>query len=105
MPYRVVDPTISGRRVARERTELVERRGKAGLIVSDRGTEFTSNAMLAWSEETGVSWRVVAPGRPMQTGICEAFKSKMGSELLDETLFFGLDHARSAPARWVADDT
>lgn len=43
----VADTSISGRRVARELTALVARRGKPGLIVSDHGTEFTSNAMLA----------------------------------------------------------
>lgn len=99
----VVDTSISGRRVARELTALVARRGSPGLIVSDHGTEFTSNAMLAWSEETGVPWHFIAPGKPMQNGICEAFNSKMRDELLNETLFFGLDHARSAVARWVAD--
>lgn len=99
----VVDTSISGRRVARELTTLIERRGKPGLIVSDHGTEFTSNAMLAWSENAGVPWHFIAPGKPMQNGICEAFNSKMRDELLNETLFFGLDHARSAVARWVAD--
>ena len=99
----VVDTSISGRRVARELTTLIERRGKPGLIVSDHGTEFTSNAMLAWSEDAGVPWHFIAPGKPMQNGICEAFNSKMRDELLNETLFFGLDHARSAVARWVAD--
>lgn len=99
----VVDTSISGQRVARELTALVLRRGRPGLIVSDHGTEFTSNAMLAWSEETGVPWHFIAPGKPMQNGICEAFNSKMRDELLNETWFFGLDHARSAVARWVAD--
>jgi putative transposase len=73
----VVDTSISGRRVARELTALIARRGKPGLIVSDHGTEFTSNAMLAWSEETGVLWHFIAPGKPMQNGICEALNSKM----------------------------
>ena len=59
--------------------------------------------MLAWSEETGVAWHFIAPGKPMQNGICEAFNSKRSDELLNETLFFGLDHARSAVSRWVAD--
>lgn len=99
----VVDTSISGRRVARELTALIARRGKPELIVSDHGTEFTSNAMLAWSEETGVAWHFIAPGKPMQNGICEAFNSKMRDELLNETLFFGLDHARGAVAAWVAD--
>ena len=99
----VVDTSISGRRVARELTALIARRGKPELIVSYHGTEFTSNAMLAWSEETGIAWHFIAPGNPMQKGICEAFNSKMRDELLNETLFFGLDHARSVVAAWVAD--
>jgi len=99
----VVDTSISGGRVARELTALIAWRGKPGLIVSDHGTEFTSNAMLAWSEEAGVPWHFIAPGKPMQNGICEAFNSKMRDELLNETLFFGLGHARSVVARWVAD--
>lgn len=62
----VVDTSISGRRVARELTALVERRGKPGLVVSDHGTEFTSNAMLAWSEAAKVPWHFIAPGKPMR---------------------------------------
>ena len=99
----VVDTSISGRRVARVLTALIARRGQPRLIVSDHGTEFTSNAMLAWSEETCVPWHFIAPGKPMQNGICEAFNSKMRDELLNETLFFGLDHAREIVAEWVAD--
>jgi diguanylate cyclase (GGDEF)-like protein/PAS domain S-box-containing protein len=45
----IPDTSISGRRVARELTALIELRGKPGMIVSDNGTEFTSNAMLAWA--------------------------------------------------------
>jgi putative transposase len=99
----VVDTSISGRRVAKELTALIARRGKPGLIVSDHGIEFTSNAMLVWSEETGVAWHFIAPVKPMQNGICEAFNSNMRDKLLNETLFFGLDHARSAVAYLVAD--
>lgn len=39
--------SISGRRVVRELTAIVKRRGKPGMIVSDHGTEFTCNTMLA----------------------------------------------------------
>ena len=39
----IPDTSISGRRVARELTALIERRGKPGMIVSDNGTELTSN--------------------------------------------------------------
>ena len=99
----VADTSISGRRVARELTALVARRGRPTVIVSDHGTEFTSNAMLAWTEEAKVGWHFIAPGKPMQNGVCESFNGRMRDELLNETLFFDLAHARAALARWVAD--
>ena len=99
----VADTSISGKRVARELTALVARRGRPALIVSDHGTEFTSNAMLAWTEETHVDWHFIAPGKPMQNGVCESFNGRMRDELLNETLFFDLAHARAALARWAAD--
>jgi len=99
----VVDTSISGRRVARELAMLVARRGPPELIVSDHGTEFTSNAMLEWTQKAAVAGHFIAPGKPMQNGICEAFNGRMRDELLNETLFFGLGHARVATARWVAD--
>ena len=57
----IVDTSISGRRVARELAALVTRRGRPDLIVSDHGTELTSNAMLAWTQETGIAWHFIAP--------------------------------------------
>ena len=47
----IPDTSISGRRVARELTALIDRRGKPGMIVSDNGTELTSNASLKWCAE------------------------------------------------------
>ena len=56
--------------MARELTALINQRGKPGMIVSDNGTEFTCNAMLAWSEENKIDWHFIAPGKPMQNGFC-----------------------------------
>ncbi|MBH5392304.1 IS3 family transposase [Bradyrhizobium sp. CNPSo 4019] len=99
----IPDTSIPGRRVARELTALINQRGKPGMIVSDNGTEFTCNAMLAWSEENKIDWHFIAPGKPMQNGFCESFNGRMRDELLNETLFFGLDHARAKIADWVGD--
>ena len=78
----IPDTSISGRRVARELTVLIERRGKPGMIVSDNGTEFTSNAMFAWAQDNRVVWHFIAPGTPMQNGFCESFNGRMRDELL-----------------------
>ncbi|NTZ42951.1 IS3 family transposase [Altererythrobacter sp. SALINAS58] len=99
----VPDTSISGRRVVRELTELIARRGKPGMIVSDNGTELTSNAVLAWCGEIGVEWHYIAPGRPMQNGYVESFNGRMRDELLNETLFLSMAHARVEIAAWVDD--
>ena len=67
------------------------------------GTELTSNAVIAWAANVRVEWHYIAPGKPTQNGLCESFNGRMRDELLNETLFFDLDHARVAIARWVAD--
>ena len=99
----IPDTSISGRRVARELTAIIERHGKPGMIVSDHGTEFTCNAMLAWCRDSGIDWHFIAPGKPMQNGFAESFNGRMRDELLNETLFFDLDDARAKIAVWIAD--
>lgn len=99
----IPDTSISGRRVARELTALIERRGKPGMIVSDNGTELTSNAILKWCAETKIEWHYIAPGKPMQNGFVESFNGRMRDEFLNETLFRNLAHARDLITAWVTD--
>jgi putative transposase len=72
----VPDTSISGKRVARELTKIVGVRGKPQMIVSDNGTEFTSNAMLLWAKDHDVNWHYIAPGRPTQNGYIESFNGR-----------------------------
>jgi putative transposase len=99
----IPDTSISGKRVARELTELISTRGKPGMIVSDNGTEFTSNAILSWARDHRVEWHYIAPGKPMQNGYIESFNGRMRDELLNESLFMDLDQARKLISAWIAD--
>jgi len=73
------------------------------MIVSDNGTELTSNAVLAWSGDAGVEWHHIALGKPTQNGFVESFDGRIRNELLNETLFFTVRQARTILARWVED--
>ena len=44
----VADTSLSGLRVAREPDNIVRQRGRPATIVSDNGTELTSNVILNW---------------------------------------------------------
>ena len=99
----VADTSLSGRRVARELDHLVRLRGRPKAIVSDNGTEFTANAILGWADETGIGWHYIAPGKPQQNGFIESFNGRLRDELLNETLFHSLPHARAVLEAWRRD--
>jgi putative transposase len=99
----VADTSLSGIRVARELDLIATMRGLPESIVSDNGTELTSCAVLAWSQERKVNWHYIAPGKPTQNAFIESFNGKLRDELLNETLFVSLDHAREALAFWKED--
>ena len=67
----VVDTSLTGLRVARELDRIAELRSYPCMIVSDNGTELTSNAILAWQQQRGVELHYIAPGKPMQNGFAE----------------------------------
>ncbi|WP_245497252.1 IS3 family transposase [Mesorhizobium sp. M5C.F.Ca.IN.020.32.2.1] len=99
----IVDTSLSGMRVARELDRLTTERGRPRMIVSDNGSEFTSNAILSWADQNRVEWHYIAPGKPMQNGFIESFNGRLRDELLNETLFTSLAQARVAIALWRAD--
>ncbi len=68
----VADTSISGLRVARELDAIMRWRGRPMSIVSDNGTELTSNAILSWADQTKVGWLYIAPGKPSRMATTRA---------------------------------
>ncbi len=99
----VADTSLSGQRVARELDTIIMARGRPVSVVSDNGTELTSMAMLKWSQDRRVEWHYIAPGKPTQNAFIESFNGRLRDELLNETLFSSLAHARLALAEWKND--
>jgi hypothetical protein len=64
------------------------------MIVSDNGTELTSNATLARQQQRAVEWHYIAPGKPMQNGSVESFNGRLSDECLNGHLFGTLKEAR-----------
>jgi putative transposase len=99
----VADTSLSGTRVARELDRLLIERGKPKMVVSDNGSELTSNAILTWADHSRVEWHYIAPGKPMQNAFIESFNGRLRDELLNETLFTSLAQVRIALGGWRAD--
>jgi putative transposase len=99
----VADTSLPGLRVVRELDALIAIRGRPAMCISDNGTELTSMAILRWSQERQVEWHYIAPGKPQQNAFAESFIGRLRDELLNETLFGSLNHAREALAIWKND--
>ncbi|SUS05776.1 Integrase, catalytic domain protein (fragment) [Candidatus Defluviicoccus seviourii] len=99
----MADTSLSGTRGSRELDAIIDRRGKPLSVVSDNGTGFTSTAILRWTQQTKLEWHYIAPGKPTQNAFIESSNGWLRDELLNETIFSSLDHARQALARWKDD--
>ena len=99
----LADTSLSGLRVARELDRLMAERGRPAMIVTECGSEFTSNAILAFADAARVQWHYIAPGKPMQNAFIESFNGRLRDELLNKTLFSTLNQARAALSIWRAD--
>jgi putative transposase len=97
------DTSLPGRRVVRALDAIVAERGKPAMIISDNGTELTSNAMLRWAEENGIEWHYIAPGKPQQNGFMESFNGRLRDECLNQHVFSSLAEARRIIEAWRID--
>jgi putative transposase len=99
----IADTSLPGLRVARELDRLIAWRGRPKSIVSDNGTELTSNAILSWTSKASVNWHYIDPGKPVQNAFIESFNGRLRDEFLNETLFTSLMQARQALEEWRCD--
>lgn len=98
----MADTLLSGLRVARELDAVIAWHGRPAMCVSDNGTELTTMAILRWSQETRIERHYIA-SKPTKNAFIESFSGRLRDELLNETLFISLAHARSALADWKDD--
>lgn len=89
----IPDTSISGRRVARELTILIGRRGKPAMIVSDNGTEFTSNAIRR-GKRSSCRMALHRAGQADAERQIESSNGRMRGELLNESLSIDLGQVR-----------
>ncbi len=92
--------SLSGGSVLRILEKLIEVLGNPETILSNNGTEFTSNKVLSWCQEQKVEWCYIQPGRPQQNGIVESFNGRLRDECLNEHWFRNLREAKRLIELW-----
>jgi putative transposase len=95
-----VDSSITGRKVAAVLNRIAIFRGMPQEILTDNGSEFTSNVMNAWAYDHKVELIFIDPGKPMQNGYIESFNGKFRAECLDQHWFRNLSEAKGIIDDW-----
>jgi putative transposase len=62
-----------------------------------------SERLLKFVDDHKFDWHYIAPGKPTQNAFIESFNGRLRDELLNETLFPSLHHARATLAAWRKD--
>jgi len=96
----VAEHSIGGSHLTRILDEVCAKRGKPSVIRSDNGPEFVGKAMLNWSFRTGVSLKLIEPGKPNQNAYVESLNGRFRDECLNEHWFTSLAHARHVIEDW-----
>lgn len=94
------DSSLTGKRVTSVLNRIALFRGLPKEILTDNGSEFTSNVMSAWSYDHKVEHIFTEPGRPMQNGFIESFNGKLRSECLNQHWFKNLQKAKKIVEDW-----
>lgn len=98
----VVDVSLSAERVARELDRIAGTRGYPGMVVSDNGTELTSNAILRWQEDRRIEWRYMAPGKSGASAIGMAVNPSGAQPAVESRQPPSLRTSRSTTATQIA---
>ena len=94
------DSSITGRKVNAVLNRLAIFRGMPKEILTDNGSEFTSNVMNAWAYDHRVEHIFIDPGKPMQNGYIESFNGKFRTECLNQHWFRNLSEAKEIIEDW-----
>ena len=95
-----VDSSLTGRRVTAVLNRIALFRGLPKEILTDNGSEFTSNIMNVWAYDHKVEHIFTDPGRPMQNGYIESFNGKLRAECLNQHWFGNIPEAKDLIENW-----
>lgn len=94
----VADSDISGHYVARVSTRAERFRGFPRAILTNRGPEFTGEALNQRACDHSVDLKLVEAGKLIQSAYIESFNERFGDVYLNGHWFMSLDHLRAVIA-------
>mgnify|MGYP000954515933 len=70
------------------------------MLCSDNEPEFITAASACWASEHDTLHAFIPPGQPWHNGFVESLHNRMRNELLEDSMFEDLNHARALIGAW-----
>ena len=96
-----VDFSLPSERVIRSLEQIIEWRGKPGVLRCDNGPEYVSALVFGWAESKGIQIEHIQPGKPQQNAYVERFNRTVRYEWLAQYEFGSLGQVQDYATRWI----
>ena len=96
-----VDFSLPSERVIRSLEQIIEWRGKPGVLRCDNGPEYVSALVFEWAESKGIQIEHIQPGKPQQNAYVERFNRTVRYEWLAQYEFGSLGQVQDYATRWI----
>jgi putative transposase len=96
-----VDLSLPAARVIRALDQIIEWRGKPGMIRCDNGPEYISGALQAWAAQHGIGINYIQPGNPQQNAYIERYNRTVRYAWLARILFDSIEQVQDKATSWL----
>ena len=96
-----VDFSLPSERVIRSLEQIIEWRGKPGVLRCDNGPEYVSALVFEWAESKGIQIEHIQPGKPQQNAYVERFNRTVRYEWLAQYVFGSLGQVQDYATKWI----
>lgn len=95
-----IDFSLPSQRVIRSLEQIMEWRGKPGVLRCDNGPEYISHAFHSWAEKHHIRIEHIQPGCPQQNAYVERYNRTV-REWLNQYVFDSLDDIQDYATQWM----
>ena len=91
-----VDLSLPSARVMRSLDQIIEWRGKRGVLRCDNDPELISGTLMTWAREKGIRIEYIQPGKPQQNADVERYNRTVRYEWLSHYLFETIEQVQQS---------
>ena len=96
-----IDLSLPSARVIRSLEQIIEWRGRPGVLRCDNGPELISGALMTWAREKGIRIEYIQPGKPQQNAYVERYNRTVRYDWLSQYLFDSIEQVQQSATEWL----